>query len=600
MGNGAVTIYDCGKISKELADEIEKGDNRSADLFRPVGKFHPVRGGAYAVAIDNARFEKDAAYEFELLRFAEKMSSAIARFSTVTGRVKEVSETLGRVAVESRRDTVEFEIPLLPDQIDALLDSQSALFHSFDVTEKKEQIGEVNYSVGRVSIDLGRYFDEDLYRREIDEFNQRARQVIVGSPTKNLLLKNLASFLAFPNVDLVLAVSEERFGAISSLEQSARFVSRLPGALSDPSLGEGSFVPVRFLVDLGMFQRDPVYRSRLVTFSRAALAHYDALLADGNRTREELPVDLRPFLDILEALVARGEAIDGAKDPRQILKEEFGVSVVEKDRRFEDWMLLEAATLLRSLPKGYASKVKNLIRTEKCASGKCALAANNLGGDIAFYDSFYTPPAGVDSHTDELYAMSEISRFNMSLAHEIAHHMVHDATHVDFERLTAYYDAREKKPHVHGAGEAERDAEIQELENTLMYRWASINGWTIPNLEKTEYQRTSLLTHIQGPDHGYKLHMRGLVRPDGTPDMSDPAAIFLRDNRWLIDESEWRVARSSFVTAGASDLKRGTVESLVDSIAYFISKPNEFALEARSYPVIQAQFDFIRQNFFPE
>lgn len=129
------------------------------------------------------------------------------------------------------------------------------------------------------------------------------------------------------------------------------------------------------------------------------------------------------------------------------------------------------------------------------------------------------------------------------------------------------------------------------MEGTLMARWSAINGWTMPiGIGAEVVKKNRVLRHMQG-EHGKNLALAGY-------DKSDERGHFAALNQWVVEERNWQVADSSFVTASAGDLKRGPEHALVEIYMMYVTDRASFEAKAKSNPTLQKQYDFIQAEFF--
>lgn len=274
-----------------------------------------------------------------------------------------------------------------------------------------------------------------------------------------------------------------------------------------------------------------------------------------------------------------------------VSQETFGIAIWgEGHRAFSTELLETTIGFLGSLPKKFAALVTSIARLEKCPTGKCIIAGERGNGEVQIYDSFFDERA-IKKYLPESANTTMVQRFQRALSHEIAHMILHGETHKDFEKLRQFYSA---PPYLaEYSMNQTAAAENARLEDTIMYRWARLNGWTLSTkaIMNPEVIRNTFLLMLQGA-HGEKL--AALAAEHEERNRVGQSIYWLRSQR----ASAWQVQEKAFVTKLAGNAEQGPENSLAETIAYYLINRKDFEERAVQDAVIRAQLEFVRKEFF--
>ncbi|MDO8518675.1 MAG: hypothetical protein Q7T11_00750 [Deltaproteobacteria bacterium] len=273
-----------------------------------------------------------------------------------------------------------------------------------------------------------------------------------------------------------------------------------------------------------------------------------------------------------------------------VRQETLGVPIWgEHHRSFSPEELETAIGFLGSLPEKHLSLVSSIARLEKCPTGKCVIAGEMGNGEIQIYDSFFDEKT-IAKYLPESANAPMAQRLQRSLSHELAHRILHEETHKDFEKLRQFYSGPPYQAKYSLSETAA--AENTRLEDTIMYRWAQINSWSLSTEANMnpEIMRNTFLLMLQ-KEHGEKL--ADLVAQNEERGRTGQSIFWLRAKR------AWQVQQRAFVTKLAANVEQGPENSLSETIAYYLTNRAEFEAMATMSRALRAQLEFIKKEFFP-
>ena len=294
-------IYPVGKIDSVTVRAIELYDEDNYDFFRKQGTT------GYAVHVDPSSFVNDPARQAAFILFAENFEAEVAKLPPNLKKAHRASTTVGKILVETRRDIVQFEIPVSDGRFKELKSFDRENFRIVEDTGLVMLNGE-SYRLARVRIDLSHYFKVESYRKGVNHFTTSVRfmyDTAMADANRTLEeldpdLRNFIQFCSFPNIDFDLAMSEERFGEVSrQFDPKGAFLQR-KGTMTLPG-DEAAYVHARLVIRVARLEAGPEKRTQLAAFAEGVTGYYDKLMTDSGRSLDELDIDMRNFYRILSA-----------------------------------------------------------------------------------------------------------------------------------------------------------------------------------------------------------------------------------------------------------------------------------------------------------